>query len=64
MLKDKLINLCLHERGSVTKYLRQIQKTQLELQGINQCVLKVVVIEQMLNILPPSYETIYNAFNG
>jgi hypothetical protein len=38
MLKDKLSNLCLHEGRFVTKYFRQIQETQLELQGINQHV--------------------------
>lgn len=56
LLKDKLINLCLHEVGSNTEYLKQIQETQLELQGINQHVPKVDIVEQMLNTLPPSYE--------
>ncbi len=64
MLKDKLRNLCLHEKRFVTKYFKQIQETQLELQGINQHVLEVDVVEHMFNTLPPSYETIYNAFSG
>lgn len=54
----------LHEGGSVTKYLRQIQEIQLELQGINQCVPEVDVVEWMCNTLHPSYETTYNAFRG
>ncbi len=53
----------LHEGGSITEYLRQIQEIQLELQGINQCVLEVDVVERMFNTLHPSYETIYNAFS-
>jgi hypothetical protein len=45
MLKDKLNNLCLHEGRFDTKYFRQIQETQLELQGINQHAPKVHVVE-------------------
>jgi hypothetical protein len=45
-------------------YFKHIQETQLELQGINQHVLEVDVIEHMLNTLPPSHEVVYNVFNG
>jgi hypothetical protein len=64
MFKDKLSNLCLHEKIFITKYLNWIQDTQLELQSINQHVLEVDVVEHMFNTLLPSYETIYNAFSG
>ncbi len=64
MLKDKLNNLHLYEEGSINKFLRQIQKIQLELEGINQCVPEVDVVERLCNTLHPSYETIYNAFSG
>jgi hypothetical protein len=60
-LKDQSSNLCLQEGRSIIEYVKQIQETQLELQGINQHVLKV---ERIFNNLPPNYEVIYNAFNG
>jgi hypothetical protein len=63
MFKDKLSNLRLHE-GDLLLYFKQIQEIQLELQGINQCVPKVDVVEQLFNTLPPNHETIYNVFNG
>jgi transposase InsO family protein len=62
MLKDKLNSIRLHEGGSVSEYLTQLQSIQAELVGIGQQVPEAEVVERMLNSLPPSFDSVYQSF--
>lgn len=62
MLKDKLNSIRLHEGGSVSEYLTQLQSIQAELVGIGQQVPEAEIVERMLNSLPPSFDSVYQSF--
>ena len=64
MLKDKLASLRLIEGGSVAEYLRQIQAIQSELTSMNVATSEPEIVERIVNILPPSYDSVYTYVIG
>jgi hypothetical protein len=64
MLKDKLRSMRLLEGASVKDFIRQIQEIQAELRGLGDPIPDVELVERIMNMLSPSFDSVYQNILG
>jgi hypothetical protein len=64
MLKDKLRSMRLLEGASVKDFIRQIQEIQAELRRLGDPVPDVELVECIVNMLPPNFDSVYQNILG